>query len=465
LRTLRKRNGLTLDELSARCVHLDPSNAPSVSYLSMVETGKRTPSSDTLAVLAKVFGKDSEWFLDRNTAAPTPAPDGDGKRRSTTMPLEPTFLFSKELLQNALPELLVQTGTSARQFARLLVRVWQESRQNDFPDIERAAENIGRRRMPLSVEDVLGIARDAGLTIRWFDEGRRGAAEKLVRARFEAPATIHINRKLRDHEARLKYTIAFFIGHRIMHNGDGVVPPHSALGTGITEEGAYDASMAPQDVLLAWRDFECSAFAGALLCPRTALPAISRARAPRNRRLRKARCDARRVDAAHDGRVPVSSLAFLRRLRTGLFARRVSRERHSATVGQHESGARCLPELGGVQHYCRTPLPRGARPNRPVSQISVMRDGDAPRLYCCHSLRTRDAADQLARIVGRHRSRARAARTGPRCERDRPARSTTPADAAVAMPPCPTRPQRRSAPSVTYSTSTGSRGRSIHRRR
>ena len=162
----------------------------------------------------------------------------------------------------------MQTGTSARQFARLLVRVWQESRQNDFPDIERAAENIGRRRMPLSVEDVLGIARDAGLTIRWFDEGRRGAAEKLVRARFEAPATIHINRKLRDHEARLKYTIAFFIGHRIMHNGDGVVPPHSALGTGITEEGAYDASMAPQDVLLAWRDFECSFFAGALLCPK-----------------------------------------------------------------------------------------------------------------------------------------------------------------------------------------------------
>ena len=35
------------------------------------------------------------------------------------MPLEPAFLFSHELLQNALPELLSQTGTTGRQFAQL----------------------------------------------------------------------------------------------------------------------------------------------------------------------------------------------------------------------------------------------------------------------------------------------------------------------------------------------------------
>jgi len=52
LRSLRKRNGLTLDELSARCVQVDAQSAPSVSYLSMVETGKRTPSANTLAMLA-----------------------------------------------------------------------------------------------------------------------------------------------------------------------------------------------------------------------------------------------------------------------------------------------------------------------------------------------------------------------------------------------------------------------------
>ena len=40
-RTLRKRNGLTLQDLSARCIQLDADLAPSVSYLSMIETGQR----------------------------------------------------------------------------------------------------------------------------------------------------------------------------------------------------------------------------------------------------------------------------------------------------------------------------------------------------------------------------------------------------------------------------------------
>ena len=51
LRALRKRNGLTLDELSARCVQIDAAGAPSVSYLSMVETGPISwfsPCSDAI---------------------------------------------------------------------------------------------------------------------------------------------------------------------------------------------------------------------------------------------------------------------------------------------------------------------------------------------------------------------------------------------------------------------------------
>jgi len=74
LKTLRKRNGLTLDELSARCVQLDPDAAPSVSYLSMIENGKRMPSADLLEMLARLFGKETRWFLDENTSVePVPA--------------------------------------------------------------------------------------------------------------------------------------------------------------------------------------------------------------------------------------------------------------------------------------------------------------------------------------------------------------------------------------------------------
>src|ERR1700729_4042573 len=135
LRALRKRNGLTLDELSARCVQIDANSAPSVSYLSMVETGKRMPSAEMLEMLAGIFSKDPRWFLDENTAVEVaPAPPQRGGLQA--MPLEPAFLFSHELLQNALPIVLSQAFHTGRQFARLLIRVWQETRHNNFPDIE-----------------------------------------------------------------------------------------------------------------------------------------------------------------------------------------------------------------------------------------------------------------------------------------------------------------------------------------
>ena len=44
VRSLRKRNNLTLEDLSVRCVQIDREAGPSVSYLSMIENGKRVPS-------------------------------------------------------------------------------------------------------------------------------------------------------------------------------------------------------------------------------------------------------------------------------------------------------------------------------------------------------------------------------------------------------------------------------------
>lgn len=403
LRSLRKRNNLTLDELSARCVQLDPGTAPSVSYLSMVETGKRVPSPAMLDLLAGVFGREPRWFLDQNTDVEPAAaealrsglPRGGGARaaRGAGMPLEPAFLFSRDLLQSALPELLAQTGTSGRQFARLLVRVWQENHQNDFPDIERAAEAAGGRRMPLSLESVLEIARDSGLAIRWFDDDRPQSPRRLLRARFEAPVTILINRKLRAQPERLRYTLAFFIGHKILHNGDGVIPPHSAAGVGADDQ-PHEAipGMGSQDVLLAWRDFECSAFAGALLCPKQ----------PFRQFLAREAHDVRACT-----RLGVTPAVMMRRMTA------VSPYRHWHFFDGYAPGylravyrGNGIPLPWGNMSRVPDPCPRWAvfrrlqepagesRKSPPAtSQISVMHDGQAPRLYCCHSLLTRDAAD------------------------------------------------------------------------
>src|SRR5476651_1535353 len=152
----------------------------------MVETGKRMPSADMLDMLAGIFSKDARWFLDENTEVEA----SPAQRRSSdlqAMPLEPAFLFSPELLQNALPELLSQTGTTGRQFAQLLIRVWQETRHNNFPDIERAAEEGGKRQMPLTLDALMDICKAHGLEIRWFDGDGRKPSGALVRSRFEPP--------------------------------------------------------------------------------------------------------------------------------------------------------------------------------------------------------------------------------------------------------------------------------------
>ncbi len=392
LRSLRKRNGLTLDELSARCVQIDAEAAPSVSYLSMVETGKRVPSGAMLEMLAGVFSKDVRWFLDENTeleAAPPPRERGG----LAAMPLEPAFLFSNDLLQIALPELLSQTGTTGRQFAQLLIRVWQETRHNSFPDIERAAEECGGRRMPLSLVEVFEICRKHGLDVRWFDSDARKPSGALLRSRFEAPGTVLVNRRLQAQEERLKYDLAFFIGHKILHNGDGAISPHATAHRVDVAESESTPGMGAQDVLLAWREFECSFFAGALLCPRL----------PFRRFLVR---ESHSVAAHH--KLGVTPALVMRRMTA------VSPYRHWHFFDAYAPGylravyrGNGIPLPWGNMSLVSDPCPRwavfrllresvpGPLQETPTSQISVMEDGKRPRLYCCHSLRTRDAGDEV----------------------------------------------------------------------
>ena len=149
IKSLRKRNNLTLEDLSIRCIQMDPKSAPSISYLSMIENGKRMPSENLVDVIASIFQKNKKWFFDESLEAKAidPTPESNAV---TGMPLEPGFLFSDKLLQSAIPELLSQTGTTGRQFAHILFRAHQESNQNRYPNIERDADVIGEKRFSLT---------------------------------------------------------------------------------------------------------------------------------------------------------------------------------------------------------------------------------------------------------------------------------------------------------------------------
>ena len=60
IKSLRKRNNLTLEDLSIRCIQMNPKSAPSISYLSMIENGKRIRSEDLVDVIDIIFQKDKQ---------------------------------------------------------------------------------------------------------------------------------------------------------------------------------------------------------------------------------------------------------------------------------------------------------------------------------------------------------------------------------------------------------------------
>ena len=391
IKSLRKRNRLTLEDLSVRCVQIDAEAGPSVSYLSMIENGKRVPSERLLEIIAEIFQKDTNWFFDESLddeaidTAPTAAVRG--------MPLEPGFLFSESLLQLAIPELLAQTGTTGRQFAHLLIRAHQEQNHNRFPDIERAAESVGRKHFPMRVNDVFAIAKELGLEIQWFDNSAfrdkgdgNHPLSTLVRSFFDAPNKVYLNRILEDSPSRLKFDLANQIGHKVLHDGDGARAPQVSGGRVAGRRHDSDSlNVDAKDILYAWRDFECSYFAAALLAPKTPFRQFL----------------ARNAYAIDSGdKAELTNTLVMRRMSSV-----------SPYPFWHYFDAYPPGNLRAVYRGNGIPLPWGnmrlvadpcqhwavfrmlnSRSTRPSAQISVLRSGDDKRLYCCESIRSKDAA-------------------------------------------------------------------------
>lgn len=397
IRNLRKRNNLTMDDLSARCVKLNAESAPSVSYLSMIERGKRRPSAKMLSVIAEVFQKDLSWFLDNVPDELAIVPDKGNRGGMRGMSLEPGFLFSQDILQNAIPEMLSQTGVSGRQFAHLLIRAHQENNQNHFPELERAAESVGHKQMPISLDALMDICTTMGLKIKWFTKPPKRIVapaghgdQSVVRSFFEAPSTIHVNKLMQTQPARLKYDLALYIGHKVLHDGDGVksvavTGPAPVMNSDNRDALNWETSSAidSQDIVHAWRDFECSFFAGALLCPKVAF-----------RRLLEQR--------AHDVNIGdmlgVTTSVVMRRMTV------VSSYSHWHYFDAYPPGrllavyrGNGIPLPWGNMRMVQDPCQHWAvfrmidtDSEQSSSQVSVMDVGSEPRIFCCESVRVND---------------------------------------------------------------------------
>jgi Zn-dependent peptidase ImmA (M78 family)/transcriptional regulator with XRE-family HTH domain len=360
----------------------------------MIENGKRMPSEDMLKVIAAVFQKDLSWFFDEaSSEAPLVMPKKTAGGVAG-IALEPGFLFSKDHLQIAIPELLSQGGITGRQFGHLLIRAHQEYHQNRFPDLEKAAEDVGKKLMPMSVEQVLGLCKKVGLTVKWFDRAPdiiedpdHSDFKTLVRSFFDSPGTVYVNERLKEHPARLKYDLATHIGHCVLHDQDGLRSV-SAVGGNTYDAKSWSTQteiVDSKDILHAWRDFECSFFAGALLCPKI----------PSRQFLSR---HAYSLESAK--LLDVTTAVLMRRMTA------VSPYPHWHYFDAYPPG-----KLRAVYRGNGIPLPWGnlsvmndpcnhwsvfnmlhAKSRKPAAQISVLKNGEDARLYCCESVRVRDAA-------------------------------------------------------------------------
>ncbi|MDC0611966.1 DUF3612 domain-containing protein [Vibrio sp.] len=395
IRNLRKRNHLTMEDLSARCIRISADYAPSISYLSMIERGKRVPSAEMLEVIAEVFQKPIAWFLDGHQTDDDINPVKGNRGGIAGMALEPHFLFSDVILQSAIPELLTQTGTTGKEFAQLLIRAHQESHQNQFPDLEKAAENIGKKQLNLSVEQLVGFIKKVGLIIRWFEEPPKevldelgNSANHLLTSYFEAPNILHINKSMKQFPARLKYDLSVFIGHSILHD---IQSCKALLAIGHTSSWETSTQLTneneinPSEILQAWQSFESSFFAGALLCPKVPYRQL---------------LDRSGYEISVHEKIGVSPSVAMRRMTV------VSPYPH-----WHYFDAFGKGKLKAVYRGNGIPLPWGnmrlvkdpcqhwsvfrtlSQPSSGTSaQLSVLDVNGEPRLYCCESINITDPA-------------------------------------------------------------------------
>ena len=394
IKFLRKINHLTMEDLIAKCIRLDTDSAPSISYLSLIENGKRNPSQKLMDVLCIIFQKKIDWFDDKNI---NPFKNIETKKdKFEQIEFEPNFLFSKEILEKGIPGLLSQTGTTGRQFAHILIRAYQEKNKNQFPYLEKEAEKIGGKKFPINVNDILKLYKKYNLKIKWFnkdsfltkdDTGKD--IKTLFRSFYQSPNIIYVNEKMKEEPYRLKYDLATYLAHKILHNGDGIVSSHASGGEVGGSPRPFEkktSSFDQKDILYAWRDFECSFFAGALLCPKI----------PFKRYL-----DRENYNIESCKKIGITPSVFMRRITS------ISRYKNWHYFDVYPPGylravyrGNGIPMPWGnmrlVSDPCRQwgvfKLLSNLHIKKPISQLSLLKENEILKLYCSVSLKTNDAA-------------------------------------------------------------------------
>ena len=395
IKHLRKSNKMTLEDLSIRCYQIDSKSAPSMSYLSLIESGQRSPSEKLLKSISIIFQKQKKWFFDQNLMDNVKNDSNDNT--ITAFQLEPNFLFSKDILEKTIPTLLSQTATSGRQFANILIRSYQEKNQNQFNYIEKEAEITGNKKFPLSINDIKNLYKKHNLSIKWFDKNsfitRHDTGQKiksLFRSFYNHEnKTVYVNSKMEKEVSRIKYDLSTYLAHKILHGGDGIVSNNASggeLGGSPKPFEKLSKSFEQKDVLYAWRDFECSFFAGALLCPKM----------PFRKAMNKVQYNIltykdfeltpavlmRRLTAVS----PYKKWHYFDAYPPGYLRTMYRGSGIPIPWGNSRLISNPCKQWGLFKHLDNLTI------KKPISQLTILKDNDNIQLYCSISLKTNDAA-------------------------------------------------------------------------
>ena len=395
IRHLRKSNKMTLEDLTIRCYQINSNSSPSVSYLSLIESGQRNPSVKLLESLCQIFQKQKEWFYDQNISDNIKGNLFNDENQS--FHFEPNFLFSKDILEKTIPGLLSQTATSGRQFAHILIRSYQEKNFNQFNYIEKESEFVGKKRFPLSIEDIFTLCKKNNLNIKWFKKNAFNTKDdsgqdikSLFRSFYNKQnKTIYINSKMENDPSRIKYDLSTYLAHKVLHGGDGAVSSHvtgGELGGSPKPFEKLTNSFKQKDILYAWRDFECSFFAGALLCPKM----------PFRRAMNKVQYD---IMSHKD--FNLTPAVLMRRL-TAISPYKkwhyfdVYPPGYLRTIYRGSN----IPIPWGNSRLISNPCKKwgvfkhldNLNIKKPISQLAILKENSKIHLYCSISLKTNDAA-------------------------------------------------------------------------
>ncbi|GAA3708679.1 XRE family transcriptional regulator [Sphingomonas cynarae] len=203
LRLARLAHGLTLEDLGGQI-------GATRQYLHQLENGSKTPSYDTVELLADVLGVTKSFFYNL-TQSPVQPEQCHFRKQATT----PASITSQVLARGTLLDTLVSRLDAS---LKLPPVNFPQRAVATAEDIEEAAEDC-RRHWNLGltgpITNMMRVVENAGAVVGYFSN----VSERVDALSMDRPRPLIIRSEAKPAACRLRFDLAHECGHLVMHRG------------------------------------------------------------------------------------------------------------------------------------------------------------------------------------------------------------------------------------------------------